>query len=226
MLAHLSSAAPFPPIRPRSNISICDRHAINASCDCLPVAGRPCGFLNTDERQACLPHAGDRLYRTSTGGRGRIRTFVARKERQIYSLLVLTTHPPVPRELKGRIIPAEKNFYSQIFISQAKTQKGLVSKDTSPFGFPARICSASLPCQSWWSWRRELNPRPSDYKSDALPAELRQRRSNRVRIAERASKLQGAYSISEHVGGQVCGKPLSLCYTLCTPIFRCLYSLA
>ena len=31
----------------------------------------------------------------SGGGRGRIRTFVARKERQIYSLLVLTTHPPV-----------------------------------------------------------------------------------------------------------------------------------
>src|SRR5215467_6709378 len=30
------------------------------------------------------------------GGRGRIRTFVARKERQIYSLLVLATHPPVP----------------------------------------------------------------------------------------------------------------------------------
>jgi hypothetical protein len=27
-----------------------------------------------------------------------------------------------------------------------------------------------------WSWRRDLNPRPSDYKSDALPAELRQRK--------------------------------------------------
>ena len=27
----------------------------------------------------------------------------------------------------------------------------------------------------FWSWRRDLNPRPSDYKSDALPAELRQR---------------------------------------------------
>jgi hypothetical protein len=37
-----------------------------------------------------------------------------------------------------------------------------------------------------------LNPRPSDYKSDALPAELRQRRSNRVRIAEQVSKLQVA----------------------------------
>ena len=30
-----------------------------------------------------------------SGGRGRIRTSVARKERQIYSLLVLATHPPV-----------------------------------------------------------------------------------------------------------------------------------
>jgi hypothetical protein len=27
---------------------------------------------------------------------------------------------------------------------------------------------------SFWSWRRDLNPRPSDYKSDALPTELRQ----------------------------------------------------
>src|ERR1700743_3987505 len=29
-------------------------------------------------------------------------------------------------------------------------------------------------CLLKWSWRRDLNPRPSDYKSDALPAELRQ----------------------------------------------------
>ena len=39
-----------------------------------------------------------------TGGRGRIRTFVARKERQIYSLLVLATHPPVLEKLR-------QNFY-------------------------------------------------------------------------------------------------------------------
>src|SRR3954467_3380628 len=32
-----------------------------------------------------------------------------------------------------------------------------------------------------WSWRRDLNPRPSDYKSDALPAELRQRNLARSR---------------------------------------------
>ncbi len=31
-----------------------------------------------------------------------------------------------------------------------------------------------IPASLKWSWRRDLNPRPSDYKSDALPAELRQ----------------------------------------------------
>ena len=32
-----------------------------------------------------------------------------------------------------------------------------------------------------WSWRRDSNPRPSDYKSDALPTELRQQiRDNRA----------------------------------------------
>jgi hypothetical protein len=31
-----------------------------------------------------------------------------------------------------------------------------------------------------WSWRRESNPRPSDYKSDALPTELRQRWGKRA----------------------------------------------
>ena len=82
--------------------------------------------------------------------------------------------------------------FNNLQASRAKTQKGLVSRDTSPFVFPVRIRSALAPLQnSWWSWRRELNPRPSDYKSDALPAELRQRRSNRVRIAEGVSELQG-----------------------------------
>jgi hypothetical protein len=33
---------------------------------------------------------------------------------------------------------------------------------------------ASTSGKLFWSWRRDLNPRPSDYKSDALPAELRQ----------------------------------------------------
>ena len=46
------------------------------------------------------------------------------------------------------------------------------------------------PAKIWWSWRRDLNPRPSDYKSDALPAELRQRCSNQARITDRAQTMQ------------------------------------
>ena len=38
-----------------------------------------------------------------------------------------------------------------------------------------KLAAVRLPASaSKWSWRRDLNPRPSDYKSDALPAELRQ----------------------------------------------------
>ena len=92
----------------------------------------------------------------------------------------------------GRKLRVPNLSFSNLQASRAKTQKGLVSRDTSPFVFQVRIRSALAPLQnSWWSWRRELNPRPSDYKSDALPAELRQRRSNRVRIAEEVSELQG-----------------------------------
>jgi hypothetical protein len=70
------------------------------------------------------------------GGRGRIRTSVARKERQIYSLLVLATHPPVLEipfviKLLAAQLVTDKRFKNVRGI-QAKTQNGLVSKDTSP----------------------------------------------------------------------------------------------
>src|SRR5437016_4366028 len=128
------------------------------------------------------------------GGRGRIRTFVARKERQIYSLLVLATHPPVPQNLLGRELRVPNLSFNNLRASHAKTQLASIPcKNTKRTRVkrhqPVRFfCQDSLrprsPENSWWSWRRELNPRPSDYKSDALPAELRQRPSNRVRIAE------------------------------------------
>jgi hypothetical protein len=47
---------------------------------------------------------------------------------------------------------------------------------SSPREGPPRGGSNCSPAEcDVWSWRRDLNPRPSDYKSDALPAELRQR---------------------------------------------------
>src|SRR5690554_7202491 len=38
-----------------------------------------------------------------------------------------------------------------------------------------------------WSWREELNPRPADYKSAALPTELRQPFKNTVLLWRRDS---------------------------------------
>jgi hypothetical protein len=45
-----------------------------------------------------------------------------------------------------------------------------------PFNSPSMkpLCLSPKSLARTWSWRRDLNPRPSDYKSDALPAELRQ----------------------------------------------------
>src|SRR6185437_7238016 len=125
------------------------------------------------------------------GGRGRIRTSVARKERQIYSLLVLATHPPVPQEHRdlrrwsrtGELRNAER----------ARVQRH------QPVRFSMRGIHQSQtqnPDPQKFSWRRELNPRPSDYKSDALPAELRQH-AKPCKPIMWAIKLQGGAS-SQH----------------------------
>src|SRR5207247_11421996 len=108
-------AAPVPRIGPRSNIA----HAIGLRLSATP--------------------------QREPGGRGRIRTFVALKERQIYSLLVLATHPPVPQNLLGRELRVPNLSFNNLQASHAKTQKGLVSRDTSPSVFSVRIRSALAP---------------------------------------------------------------------------------
>ena len=112
----------------------------------------------------------------SDGGRGRIRTSVARKERQIYSLLVLATHPPV----RTGGINKEGHCASAKF---EKTQRHLL-RDAGT-RFPQLFGILPLTQKLLWqSWRRDLNPRPSDYKSDALPTELRQHGANRRNITK------------------------------------------
>src|ERR1700730_11963099 len=72
-------------------------------------------------------------------------------------------------------------------------QKGLASEDTSPSAFVARnpsVAPAENSRSLKLSWRRELNPRPSDYKSDALPAELRQPCSNLGKLSQRQSNCK------------------------------------
>src|SRR6202023_2497812 len=100
----------------------------------------------------------------ANGGRGRIRTSVARKERQIYSLLVLATHPPVrtgkpPSRSNAHLYPRRDTRSSVLFTQET------VCPCLSVIG----VSAAQHRYNSKISWRRDLNPRPSDYKSDALP---------------------------------------------------------
>src|SRR5437899_7936776 len=70
-----------------------------------------------------------------------------------------------------------------------------------------------------WSWRRELNPRPSDYKSDALPTELRQPACLILTcdIVELIPQMAAtfcrrkAFAQSRKKSGQSEARPLSLC---------------
>ena len=70
----------------------------------------------------------------SDGGRGRIRTSVARKERQIYSLLVLATHPPVRT---GGIEQRRPQRISEVY------------KDTKTRSHILRYAGTRLPQSNW-----------------------------------------------------------------------------
>ena len=78
-------------LRPCSSVA-------SATADFIPCSAR-FHFLifvtQSFSTQSCCFLAELLFSPTEYGGRGRIRTSVARKERQIYSLLVLATHPPV-----------------------------------------------------------------------------------------------------------------------------------
>ena len=127
-----------------------------------------------------------------SGGQGRVRTSVDRMGRQIYSLLLLTTQPPVrnsfPHALSRTGTLFRSVFGSRWFEpsnSSLRLDAGtpLFPREAEHFSDlikPAPDTSTSAAghsrgcARSSWSWRRDSNPRPSDYKSDALPAELRQ----------------------------------------------------
>src|SRR5215472_7905655 len=126
------------------------------------------------------------------------------EERQIYSLLPLTTRSPVHSpspcafalagsEAGNNGTPSPYGCKSVIKETRehtfARTSYDVARKVFVDFAFPpekyfARCLPNSETRQPTrfrektrsliWSWRRDLNPRPSDYKSDALPAELRQ----------------------------------------------------
>ena len=123
-----------------------------------------------------------RFVSEASGGRGRIRTSVARKGRQIYSLLPLATRPPVRArsEPSGSVSPAAS--LATLLKDGRAGQDSVVRLRGKPTQLPAPcrepgrstppsalVTDPSVPARGPWSWRRDSNPRPSDYKSDALP---------------------------------------------------------
>ena len=165
---------------PRSNIASCDCPAISANNTCSLHCSLP-----IQPRSACATsffllvrvfRRPKSTYQRVHGGRGRIRTSVARKERQIYSLLVLATHPPVLENSLLTPSASPANICQKTHRPANENTKRTRVKRHQPVDFASEDSLRLIPPQAnRWSWRRELNPRPSDYKSDALPAELRQR---------------------------------------------------
>ena len=72
-----------------------------------------------------------------------------------------------------------------------------------------------------WSWRRDLNPRPSDYKSDALPAELRQHKPPVTgHKVNKLAQRQSACNTSTHClvrGNVTCVVPLLYYFNKISP---------
>ena len=66
----------------------------------------------------------------------------------------------------------------EITARRKSTEWSALEKPVAPLPSPLSAGNPFLLCRFLvvvsWSWRRESNPRPSDYKSDALPTELRQ----------------------------------------------------
>ena|GEM_PF-2801068 len=130
--------------------------------------------------------------RTKNGAQGRIRTSVTLSVADLQSAAInhsaTCAHSP--------LLPCKAP--AQPFSTRADTATG---KYLMLGGRPCRNANAVLPNPSAcmgrnWSWRRDLNPRPSDYKSDALPAELRQPKQTFALPVWRSAYLEDYHKIS------------------------------
>ena len=131
----------------------------------------PCGFLITDD------HPRDRPNRTAsdwwTGKDSNLRSPQGAADLQSAGF----NHSPTrPRKFVPHAKCKSSKHLSENAASSSKNTKRTRVKRHQPVDFVSEDSLRLIPPQAnRWSWRRELNPRPSDYKSDALPAELRQR---------------------------------------------------
>jgi hypothetical protein len=86
---------------------------------------------------------------------------------------------------------------------------------TSPAVCVVETCASGRSYVSRWSWRRDLNPRPADYKSAALPTELRQPDQNANFSTSRATMARqcAAWRDLTSYGGASTFPATFYCYT-------------
>jgi hypothetical protein len=96
----------------------------------------------------------------SNGGEGRIRTFEAAGATDLQSVAFdrFATSPIVAGARRGS--PA---------CSFVRPLRQLVCQDFAPLAIAPLCVCVHGKWRASWSWRRDLNPRPADYKSAALP---------------------------------------------------------
>ena len=88
--------------------------------------------------------------------------------RQIYSLIPLATREPLR---KGAHSLDLDPLCQQGWRGNSALPAALVNEG---YTYVCAIWGAVFNARAKWSWREESNPRPADYKSAALPTELRQ----------------------------------------------------
>src|SRR5450432_3992805 len=86
------------------------------------------------------------------------------------------------RETKARAQPAAKITNHLITTSRKRSEWSAYWKNLLRRYRVRRTAGNSSLLIVVWSWRRDLNPRPPDYKSGALPTELRQQLWGKTRL--------------------------------------------
>jgi hypothetical protein len=157
--AHPNPAAAPQPVRPP---------ALPPDAGCFRSAHfqsirlRPPGYGATAFAQYRWPAEPKLATRAKAGGEGRIRTSEAARATDLQSAAFdrSATSPKFAAHERPYVTDARVVSSARL----AARSCGLTRCDSVTYG--------ALPCRPWpgnWSWRRDLNPRPADYKSAALP---------------------------------------------------------
>jgi hypothetical protein len=128
-------------------------------------------------------------------------SITARRNRQT---LLSKSHPSARKSSGKTQHPTRATTFARNLFSEAAAGFSSLGELCVLLGLLLLLRLAARSGSSIWSWRRDLNPRPSDYKSDALPAELRQRAMGIM-----------AHAPIEHSSPRPLGQTLRLTQGLC-----------